>query len=244
MAGQHHRATKITWSGFTSFGKSAGLRKLFITSIIEKPAGEPCSITAENDFFINCFDGKQFKAIKPQFPREIKGLRLGFKPGHFQDHTGEWWVPTSSGLCRFPQVASFEQLAHTPPKAVYTHQRGELPTDDVFRLFEDSRGDHLDQHRGGLRTEVVRWEASLRIFPHLYRGRGTAALHFADRLPRRRRRQSVAGLLQWDWHAIAMESFNCSHILMGCRMVLSGRCIWIMPGVSGLRVFGRSCSPR
>ncbi|HEY3027961.1 MAG TPA: two-component regulator propeller domain-containing protein [Pyrinomonadaceae bacterium] len=157
-------ATKITWSGFTTFGKADGLGRLFITSIIENRRGDLCSITGENDFFINCFDGGHFKAIKPQFPREIKGYGWGSNQVTFQDHTGEWWVPTSSGLCRFPQVASFEQLAHTAPKAVYTQQHGELPGEDIFRLFEDSRGDIWICASGNIRNAVVRWERATESF--------------------------------------------------------------------------------
>ena len=157
-------ATKITWSGFTTFGKADGLGNLRITSIIENRRGELCSISGENDFFVNCFDGRRFNAIKPQFPREIKGFGWGTNQVTFQDHTGEWWVPTSSGLCRFPPVASLEQLAHTRPKAVYTHQRGELPGDDIFRLFEDSRGDVWISASGNIRNAVVRWERATESF--------------------------------------------------------------------------------
>jgi ligand-binding sensor domain-containing protein/two-component sensor histidine kinase len=160
-------ATKITWSGFTTFGKAEGLADLRITSIIENRRGELCSISVENDFFVNCFDGRRFNAIKPQFPSEIRSFGWGTNQVTFQDHTGEWWVPTTSGLCHFPRVASFEQLAHTSPKAVYTHQRGELPGNDVFRLFEDSRGDVWISTAGNIRNAVVRWERATDSF-HTY----------------------------------------------------------------------------
>lgn len=160
-------ATKITWSGFTTFGKSDGLVNLRISSIIETPRGGVCSISAENDFFVNQFDGRRFTALKPQFPREIKGFGWGGNQVTFQDHTGEWWVPTSSGLCRFPRVASVEQLGRTRPKAVYTYQRGELPGNDIFRLFEDSRGDIWISIAGGVRYSIVRWERASESF-HIY----------------------------------------------------------------------------
>ncbi|HXI94056.1 MAG TPA: two-component regulator propeller domain-containing protein, partial [Blastocatellia bacterium] len=157
-------ATKITWSGFTTFGKADGLTNLRINSIIENRRGDLCSISAENDFFVNQYDGRRFTPIKPQFPREIKSFGWGWNQVTFQDHTGEWWVPTSSGLCRFPQVASVEQLARTRPKAVYTHQRGELTGDDIFRLFEDSRGDVWISISGYLRNAAVRWERATESF--------------------------------------------------------------------------------
>jgi ligand-binding sensor domain-containing protein/two-component sensor histidine kinase len=165
--GSRTGATKITWSGFTTFGKGDGLGKLLITSIIENRRGELCSISAENDFFVNRFDGRRFNAVKPHFPGEIKDFGWGTNQVTFQDHTGEWWVPTSSGLCRFPRVASVEQLGHTRPKAVYTNQRGELPGDDAFRLFEDSHGDVWISIAGNVRHSVVRWERATDSF-HLY----------------------------------------------------------------------------
>ena len=157
-------ATKITWSGFATFGKADGLTNLGTSSIIEDRRGYLCSISAQNDFFVNRFDGRRFTAIKPQFPREIKGFGWGWNQVTFQDHTGEWWVPTSSGLCRFPRVESVEQLARTRPKAVYTHQRGELTGDDIFRLFEDSRGDVWISMSGYLRNAAVRWERATESF--------------------------------------------------------------------------------
>ena len=160
-------ATKITWSGLTSFGKADGLGTLRTTSIFENRSRQICSITSDNDYFINCFDGGRFNAIKPQVPREIKGFGWGSNQVAFQDHTGEWWVPTSSGLCRFPRVATIGQLAHTRPKAVYTHRRGELPGDDVFRLFEDSRGDVWISIASKVSKAVVRWERATESF-HVY----------------------------------------------------------------------------
>ena len=76
-------------------------------------------------------------------------------------------MPTGYGLCRFPRVARVEQLTHTPPKILYTHQRGELPGDDVFHLFEDSRGDVWISIAGNLRNAVVRWERATESF-HTY----------------------------------------------------------------------------
>ena len=165
--GSRTGATKIAWSGLTTFGKADGLGSLHITSIIETRRGELCSISAENDFFVNRFDGRRFTGIKPQFPVEIKDFGWGTNQVTIQDHTGEWWVPTSSGLCRFPRVASVEQLGRTRPKAVYTHQGADLPGNDVFRLFEDSRGDIWISIAGNVRHSVVRWERATESF-HLY----------------------------------------------------------------------------
>src|SRR6185436_1591856 len=160
-------ATKITWRGFTSFGKGAGLGNPSITSIIENERGELCAVSAGSSFFINCFNGRRFAAVVPQFHRKIKDFGWGSNQLSFQDHTGEWWVPTGSGLYRFPRVTSVEQLAHTPPKAIYSYDHGELPGDDLYRLFEDSHGDVWISIASGVRNAVVRWERANESF-HLY----------------------------------------------------------------------------
>jgi ligand-binding sensor domain-containing protein len=49
-------------------------------------------------------------------------------------------VVTGQGLLRFPKTSSVDQLANARPKATYTMKDG-LGGNEIFRLFEDSRGD-------------------------------------------------------------------------------------------------------
>src|SRR5712691_11378582 len=156
-------AMKITWSGFTTFGKADGLSTTRVTSVFEDQRGELCVTSAEGEPFINHFDDQRFTAVRPQVSREIKGFGWGQNQVTFQDHTGEWWLPTFSGLYRFPRVTKVEQLAHTFPKAVYDEQRGQLPGDDVFRLFEDSRGDIWISIAGAV-LNLVQWERGSESF--------------------------------------------------------------------------------
>jgi len=160
-------AVKITWSGFTTFGKADGLGTPQILSIFENQGGELYAINGIGTPFINRFDGQRFTSVAPRLAKETKSFGWGWNQITFQDHTGEWWVNTRSGLLRFPRVMNVEQLAHTPPKAAYNHQRGELPGDDIFRLFEDSRGDVWISIEGNLRNAVVRWERATESF-HTY----------------------------------------------------------------------------
>jgi ligand-binding sensor domain-containing protein/two-component sensor histidine kinase len=158
-------AMKITWSGFTTFGNVDGLSNAQVRSVFESQHGELC-VTSDLENFINHFDGQRFNTVRLQLPREIKSFGWGSNQVTFQDHTGEWWVPTYYGLYRFPRVTSVEQLAHMRPKAFYTQQHDELPGNDVFRLFEDSRGDIWISIAGG-RPNVVRWERATESF-HIY----------------------------------------------------------------------------
>lgn len=160
-------AMKITWSGFTSFGKADGLSNQRVASVFENQRGELCVTNAEGEPLINRFDGQRFTAVRPEVPHEIKDSSWGWNQITFQDHTGEWWVPTRYGLYRFPRVMMVEQLAHTLPKAAYDKQGGKLPGNDIFRLFEDSRGDVWISIASRVHNAVARWERVTESF-HMY----------------------------------------------------------------------------
>ena len=76
-----------------------------------------------------------------------------------EDHTGDVWVGTPTGLLRFPEITSVAQLARARPKAIYSVANG-LPAARVAPVFEDSRGDvWMSAHLGSDRR-VVRWQRS------------------------------------------------------------------------------------
>jgi two-component sensor histidine kinase len=144
---------KIANSGFTSF-------PLFAKSLFSSSLGTCVRRGDLGPLFLGCLDGDRFQWVEPQQPKYVGwgGLQLDF-----QDHSGEWWIATGEGLYRFPRVARFEQLGHIPPKAIYQQKDG-LPGDDIFRLFEDSRGDvwiavvgSRPPNRPLAETGVVRW---------------------------------------------------------------------------------------
>ena len=150
-------AMKLARTGFTTYTEGDGLGAAGADAIFEDRAGKLCVISSGGKHLINRFDGRRFTAICPDFPKQITNFGWGWNQVAFQDHAGEWWVPTGQGLCRFPAVAHFEDLAHTSPRALYTTREG-LAFNDVFRLFEDSHGDiwisTLSQAANGL----SRWE--------------------------------------------------------------------------------------
>jgi ligand-binding sensor domain-containing protein len=100
------------------------------------------------------FDGRRFSPTRPAFPPEIAYFGWGTGRTALQDHLGEWRIATGQGLCRFSS-APFRQLASTPPKAVYRVRDG-LPHDNIFQLFEDSRGAIWIGTIGG--DGVARWD--------------------------------------------------------------------------------------
>src|SRR5206468_9011635 len=99
-----------------------------------------------------------------------------------QARDGEWWLgSTTEGLLRFAATDSFAQIKTARPLAVYTTKDG-LPAKQVFRLFEDSRGNiwisTIDPNTNGL----ARWERVGEKIRDLAHSPGLPSL--ADDLPR------------------------------------------------------------
>jgi ligand-binding sensor domain-containing protein len=159
---------KIARNGFITYTEGDGLahNKMAISSIFENQAGELCVIgDYAGALSINRWDGKRFTIIRPNLPPYISLLSWGWYQIDFQDHTGQWWVPTGEGLCRFPTVNQIEELAQVRPTAVYTTRDG-LTSNNIFRLYEDSRGD-IWISTISPPVELTRWERSAGRF-HRY----------------------------------------------------------------------------
>jgi ligand-binding sensor domain-containing protein/two-component sensor histidine kinase len=155
---------RLARNGFVNYGRADGLAQEDIRSILEGSGGALYVVTGIHDRFIQRFDGSRFISVAPQAPGHEASWDWGgwgWGQIHFQDHTGEWWVATGYGLFRYPHVKRLEDLAHTPPKAVYTAKDG-LGAIDIFRLYEDSRGDVWIGAWGGL--GLTRWERSTQRF--------------------------------------------------------------------------------
>lgn len=148
---------RMTRSGFVTYSGEDGLPGLptNVGALFETRRGELCFL---NRSVIHRFDGRRFTTIRPSFPRDITYFGWGIGKLALQDREGDWWIATGQGLCRFPAV-SFDRLATVPPKAIYRTADG-LPGNNIFQIFEDSRGDIwigvFDNPGGG----VARWERS------------------------------------------------------------------------------------
>lgn len=138
-------AMRIARDGFVSYRVAEGLGHIRILSFFENLAGDLHVVSGTSDGgvndqrFINRFDGRRFTAIRPNLPA-AKFMGFSWSQAAFQDHAGEWWIPTGEGLFRFPKTRDAAQLAQMSPSARYTTGDG-LTGDSIFRLFEDSRRD-------------------------------------------------------------------------------------------------------
>lgn len=85
------------------------------------------------------FDGERFTWLEPD---ALGSDQLGWVGNMvtLQARNGEWWLGTGIGVYRFPATDDFASLKRARPLAVYTTKDG-LTGPQVFRLFEDSRGD-------------------------------------------------------------------------------------------------------
>jgi ligand-binding sensor domain-containing protein/two-component sensor histidine kinase len=154
---------KLARSGFTSFQANDGLSVDTVYSIFGERSGRPCALTGSlHVLLLNCFDGHRFTPVHPNTPKNIASFGWGVNQLSFQDHLGEWWIATGQGLCRFPKADRVEMLAHLRPKATYTKDGG-MPGNEVFRLYEDSRGDvWVSTIDGGM----ARWDRKSGRFCH------------------------------------------------------------------------------
>ncbi|HMJ07641.1 MAG TPA: ATP-binding protein, partial [Pyrinomonadaceae bacterium] len=140
--------------GFTSYTEADGTGNPLVNSIFENRDGE--LFATFNDGagrLISRFDGEKFQLVKPNFPDTVTYFGWGWQQTVLQDHLGEWWIPTGSGLYRFGNTKRFEDLARGTPLRVETGAKAP----QVFRVFEDSRGD-IWISTTGTPSELLRWD--------------------------------------------------------------------------------------
>jgi signal transduction histidine kinase/ligand-binding sensor domain-containing protein len=168
-------AMKIASNGFTTFDRSDGLLS-GTAAIFENRRGELCTIT-ERGMVLNRFEDGRFSSIRFNVPAALENKRLwGNYQITFQDHQGDWWVPTSKGLMRFADVERLEQLARARPKAHYLLE-GDRELFDIFRLFEDSRGDIWVSLASGAKNGLVKWERATEKFRYYTEADGVPPLN-------------------------------------------------------------------
>ena len=154
-------AIKIARNGFKTFGPVDGLADGEISSLFQDQSGQICAFIRDRqgNEFITHFEERGFASLRLHLPMGLKNLGWGWGQQAFQDKSREWWAPTGDGLYRFQSATSFAQLAHTRPTTVYSSKNG-LVTDDVFTLFEDSRGDVWIGSISPSLNGMTRWKRS------------------------------------------------------------------------------------
>ena len=129
-------AVRIAAFGLVSYFVADGLRHDYVPFLIEGDAGRVNAVSAYR-FTINEFDGRRFVSARFNVPPDVPDDRYS---SVLRDHQGAWWLGTAMGLYRFPPVRRIADLARVPPEAHYARLPA-LPSDNLFPLFEDVRGD-------------------------------------------------------------------------------------------------------
>jgi ligand-binding sensor domain-containing protein/signal transduction histidine kinase len=175
---------KFATSGFVTYSEADGLDSSRIAAIFETRTGELSVVTGpDGGWKIHRFDGTKFTAITPNYPSSVKLFGWGWNQHVLEDHLGDWWLPSGSGLWRFPSVTRLDDLASTAPSAVYTTQEG-LPGDEVFRVYEDRRGDIWVANVGPYKTFLARWDRATGRFVEYKEADGAATAFQEDALGR------------------------------------------------------------
>ncbi len=147
-------AQKIARYGFTIYKLPDALDYDYrVNSIFENSVGELFVSTFRAENIIGRFDGDKFSLVKPRFPGYVDYHGWGWQQIVWQDSRGAWWIPTGYGVFRSPDNTSFENLARVPLEKQEIGAKGL----EIFRLFEDSRGD-IWILTTGIANELKHWE--------------------------------------------------------------------------------------
>ena len=144
---------RLARRGLSSYAEAEGLANPRIASIFESRAGDLCAAASDRLYRL---DRDRFVATKPNVPPE--NLGWGWYQWVLQDHLGDWWVPSRRELYRFHGAARVDDLGSARPASVYGRAEG-LSGEEVFRVYEDSRGDlWLGTVAGAAHDPLARWE--------------------------------------------------------------------------------------
>lgn len=144
---------RLMRNGFTTFGNHDGF--VAVVSIFGDRDGSPLfagyakgpidsseKITVNTPFY-HWRLGREEKGIF-QWIRPNMAQKAWFPGGWNQlvlrDIEGDWWVPSEAGIYRFPASTRFDDIGRAAPRKVYDRRAG-LTSENISRLFEDSRGD-------------------------------------------------------------------------------------------------------
>ena len=145
-------AVRIAASGLVSYFEPDGLEHDFVPALIEADSGRVTAVSGAH-YTISEFDGRRFVAGRFNVPRDLPADRYF---SALRDHLGAWWVGTAAGLYRFPPIREIATVARVRHDMLYAGLPA-LPSDDLFPLFEDQRGDVWLIAQLPDRVRLVRW---------------------------------------------------------------------------------------
>ena len=143
-------AMRIGSAGFVTFREQDGLTADRVFSVFDDRTGTILAVSInQRGQSVNVFDGVNFHAVVPKVFGDHPGW--GQHQIFLQARTGEWWVATNAGLCRFAPVSALD-LARRQPKARYAQDV------NVFQIFEDSKGRIWASGQSAQGDRLLRWD--------------------------------------------------------------------------------------
>lgn len=143
-------ALRILRSGFVTFGREDGLPSTTLTSVFRDREG---ALFVTAGLSVSRLEGDRFRTALPGLPASVKEIGWGSRQVALFDRQGSYWFATGDGLLRFD--GPFENLDGRLPGNVFTEANG-LCGREVFRVFEDRRGDIWASTFGP--CNLSRWE--------------------------------------------------------------------------------------
>jgi ligand-binding sensor domain-containing protein/signal transduction histidine kinase len=130
---------RLAPDGLVAYDRRDGLDSDYLNGFVEAPGGPLYAVTWRDGHVLAQFDGARFTAVRPRVPADVSVMAWGWGQTALIDREGRWWFPTGQGLARYPAGVAFESLATTLPERFV--RPDQLPGRDIFRLYEDRRGD-------------------------------------------------------------------------------------------------------
>jgi PAS domain S-box-containing protein len=153
---------KVAYNGLTTYREPDGLTPSRIGSIFESRQGALYVINGAPVTQIHRFDGRRFSSLTFPLPAGVVHS-WGWYQVAFQDHLGDWWIPTNRGVHRFSGNDAQPGSLRVKP---IEPMESELATRVIFRLYEDRRHDVWISVLGNPLEALLRWERSTGKFHH------------------------------------------------------------------------------
>lgn len=147
--------------GFRHYTVDDGLADPMVERIFEDRDGR--LYAAGSAPWIHRFTGDRWVAVRPRLPPQVGRVGRSVYGAVLVDRQGFWWIGSGEGLYRYPPVDRLERLASTAPSARFTTASG-LAGNDIWKLFEDSRGDLWISTRVPGSESLTRWRRDTRAF--------------------------------------------------------------------------------
>ena len=134
-AGADHGLVRIARDGFHAYAETDGIGVRAISTILEDGNGNLFAVSnhVQGPRVHRLKNGRFFEMV-PHYGHRLRSSGWGWAQTALIDRVGDWWIATGEGLYRFPARPDAASILQSRPDVFL---RGE----DIFRLFEDTRGD-------------------------------------------------------------------------------------------------------